>query len=224
MALLDDFVGRVKKLEGFVPKVHGDYGNNSIGYGIRTTDPEELAGKAITEAEADARLRARAQQEIDAVRTYGQKHGYNWDDNQVGALASFRFNVGNLDQLTGGGTRTNEQIASMMPEYNKAGGKVNSGLVNRRQTEVDWFNSGQPTQPQQTAQIAPTAVPTAAPAFMPSVANQVPQQQPTQPVQQVARAPDEGIRQFQQQDPLTMFRYLSNQQQEPTDMRSWLRS
>ena len=58
------------------------------------------------------------------------------------ALTSFAYNVGNINQLTAGGTRQREEIAQKMLEYNKAGGKPLGGLTRRRQAESALFTQG----------------------------------------------------------------------------------
>ena len=58
------------------------------------------------------------------------------------ALVSFAYNIGSIDGLTAKGTRTRSEIAAKILEYNKAGGKVLSGLIRRRQEERKlFFNS-----------------------------------------------------------------------------------
>ena len=70
--------------------------------------------------------------------------GYDWDENKVDALTSFTYNTGegNLKKLTKNGTRSNEEIAAMLPEYKKADGKVVDGLIKRRAAELKLFNEG----------------------------------------------------------------------------------
>ena len=50
--------------------------------------------------------------------------------------------MGNLNQLTENGKRDKETIAKKILEYNKAGGKVLPGLVNRRKAEYNLFVEG----------------------------------------------------------------------------------
>ncbi|KAF7305289.1 Glycoside hydrolase family 24 protein [Mycena chlorophos] len=69
-------------------------------------------------------------------------------DNQVGALSSFAFNLGCgtlksstlLSQLNAG-QDPNTVAAAQIPRFNKAGGKVLSGLVSRRAAEVALFQT-----------------------------------------------------------------------------------
>lgn len=75
---------------------------------------------------------------------------YNFNQNEFDALVSFAYNVGSIDGLTANGTRTKAQIASKILAYNKAGGKVLSGLTRRRQAEYALFIkscSSKPTNP-----------------------------------------------------------------------------
>ena len=132
----------LKEHEGYRDKAYQDQaGVWTIGYG-RTRNPDGSAIKpsqTTNKKKEDSWLSERAASDRSATEAYGKKHGYDWNDNQVDALASFRYNIGNLDQLTDGGTRGMEEITMMLPEYNKAGGQVSKGLQNRRNAELDLF-------------------------------------------------------------------------------------
>lgn len=69
---------------------------------------------------------------------------YHWTQNEFDALASFTFNCGtaNLKRLLKYGTRTKSQIADAILLYNKANGRVLSGLVRRRNAERELFVKG----------------------------------------------------------------------------------
>ena len=135
-------VNFLKEHEGYRDKAYQDQaGVWTIGYG-RTRNPDGSAIKpsqTTNKKKEDSWLSERAASDRSATEAYGKKHGYDWNDNQVDALASFRYNIGNLDQLTDGGTRGMEEITMMLPEYNKAGGQVSKGLQNRRNAELDLF-------------------------------------------------------------------------------------
>ena len=84
---------------------------------------------------------ARVNRDADYIRDFGERYNYNFTDNEVAALNSFIFNLGRgaLNQVTANGTRSKEEIASKMLEYNRAGGKQLAGLVKRRKDERDVF-------------------------------------------------------------------------------------
>jgi len=107
----------------------------TIGYGSTSN---VKAGMKITEKEAEERLKKDVAWAEDAVNKYQAK--YNFNDNQFSALVSFAFNIGSIDQLTNNGKRTIAQIKAKIPEYNKSGGKVYQGLVDRRKAELQLFN------------------------------------------------------------------------------------
>ena len=138
-------VDAIKGYEGFSPTAYEDHGQLSIGYGLRTNNP----GEVIDEAEATRRLVARLNQERSEIQAFSKQHGYNWNDCQIDSLASFRYNNGSKGflQLTANGTRDNETIANKMLEFNKAKDRngvlqINSGLVERRRSESNWFRNG----------------------------------------------------------------------------------
>lgn len=83
-------------------------------------------------------------------------HIYHWNQNQLDALVSFAFNIGNIDQLTNKGKRNIPEISRKMLEYNKIeknGRKEKSpGLYSRRKQERALFD--RPVQ--QTIQAAST--------------------------------------------------------------------
>ncbi|MBD5524584.1 MAG: glycoside hydrolase family protein [Lachnospiraceae bacterium] len=108
----------------------------TIGYG-HTGDVK--SGQKITQAQAEAILIADLEKFEKKVNIFYNK--YRWTQNEFDALVSFAFNLGSIDQLTAGGTRSREVIAEKMLLYNKAGGKVLSGLTRRRQEERALFLS-----------------------------------------------------------------------------------
>ena len=128
------------ELEDFSPTAYDDFKQTSIGYGTKATSKNQT----ITEPEA----RKLMEKDLDAARKTVLKlketAGYDWNENQVDALASFTYNAGagNLRKLTENGTRGDEEIADMLPEYKYAGGKISDGLIKRRAAELKLFNEG----------------------------------------------------------------------------------
>lgn len=111
----------------------------TIGFGhtrmAGPPDPEEIKRLTIEEAvEIFRRDLGRFEQ---AVSESGV-----WSQHEFDALVSFTFNLGegNLHRLLRG--RNRQEIADAILLYNKAGGKVNRGLVRRRQEERVLFKRG----------------------------------------------------------------------------------
>lgn len=128
----------IKRYEGCRLTAYQDsVGIWTIGYG-HTAGVK--VGQVITQAQADAFLKSDCATAEKAVNGYASI--YNWNQNQFDALVSFTFNCGaaNLRLLLKNGTRTIAQISSMITVYNKAGGKVLQGLVNRRAAEKTLFD------------------------------------------------------------------------------------
>ena len=130
----------VMEYEKFSSTAYDDFKQISIGYGTKASSKNQT----ITETEAKKLL----EKDLDAARKTVLKlketAGYDWNENQVDALTSFTYNLGagNLRKLTDNGTRGDEEIADMLPEYKYAGGKVRDGLIKRRAAELKLFNEG----------------------------------------------------------------------------------
>ena len=112
----------------------------TIGWGHYGSDVTE--GMTITQARADELLLQDVATSVAAVNNPAYcPITASLNQNQFDALVSFCFNcgAGNLKTLCKG--RTVTQIASKIPSYNKAGGKVLTGLVRRRAAEQKLFNT-----------------------------------------------------------------------------------
>lgn len=134
----------VKEFEGLYLKSYKDeVGVWTIGYGITNADKAITkvtvkAGLKITEKTADNWLeKALNKKYLPKVMKYNNK--YKWNQNEIDALVSFAYNIGNIDMLTANGTRSRATIAAKMLQYNKAGGKVLNGLTRRRKAERKLF-------------------------------------------------------------------------------------
>jgi len=136
----DELISFIKDKEGFSPKAFWDHKQYSIGYGTKARDKFET----IDQAEADRRLRQKAQQFYDIVVRFDRVHDYNFNDNQLNALTSFVFNGGPgwLNQVSANGTRSKDEIAKYMLQYVNASGQRQSGLVSRRREEVTMYQAG----------------------------------------------------------------------------------
>lgn len=106
----------------------------TIGYG-HTAGVK--MGQSITQKRAEAFLR----EDLEKYERNVQKYDgtYHWNQNEFDALVSFAYNVGSIDQLLAGGSRTKKMIVEKMLLYNKAAGRVLDGLSKRRAAERDLF-------------------------------------------------------------------------------------
>jgi GH24 family phage-related lysozyme (muramidase) len=146
MKISENGLNLIKRFEGCILTAYQDSGGVwTIGYG--TTD----ADKSITGTRITASLRITQEQAENWLReSVDQKYGpevekynntYHWNQNQFDALVSFAYNIGSIDQLTAKGTRSIQQISEKILEYNRAGGKVLTGLVYRRKLEKQLFDT-----------------------------------------------------------------------------------
>lgn len=127
----------VKKFEGFSAKAYPDYKQYSIGYGTKAASPDEV----ITEEEAVKRL----QTELSVAAASVEKFAPNAPVGVKQALTSLTYNAGPGWQQQGLGKAIQagnyEGAKSNFVQYNHAGGAVNPGLTERRDTEVKWFDN-----------------------------------------------------------------------------------
>lgn len=138
LSISNNGLSLIKRFEGCRLTAYQDsIGIWTIGYG-HTSDVAK--GQKITQIQADQYLKADCANAEKAVNKYHSK--YHWNQNQFDALVSFTFNCGsgNLKKLLNNGQRTIAQISAKIPAYNKAGGKVLRGLVNRRAAEKELFD------------------------------------------------------------------------------------
>ena len=143
MKISDKGLNLIKRFEGCRLSAYQDsVGVWTIGYGTTNADKAITGtsicqGLQISQTTADEWLR----QSVD--KKYGPKvdkySKYEWNQNEYDALVSFAYNIGSIDQLTANGSRSKEEIADKILAYNKAGGKVLSGLTRRRQEERALF-------------------------------------------------------------------------------------
>lgn len=134
-------INLIKSFEGCVLKVYLDaVGVPTCGYGHTTGLTRAMVGTPITQAQAEAYLKADLEKFEKAVDSLG----LNLNQNQFDALVSFAYNcgAGNLKKLCEG--RTLSQIADKILAYNKGGGRVLAGLTRRRNAERALFLTGVP--------------------------------------------------------------------------------
>lgn len=127
----------IKKYEGFSAKAYRcPAGVLTIAYG-HTLGVKE--GDTVTQAQAESLLYDDIAPVYIKVTSYDNK--YHWNENEFCALLSFGYNLGvnSIDQLTSMGTRSKTEIADAILKYNKANGKILTGLVNRRHEERKLF-------------------------------------------------------------------------------------
>ena len=144
MKISENGLKLIKSFEGCRLTAYKDsVGVWTIGYGTTNADraitgTAIVSGLKINQATADEWLK----KSVDVK--YGPKvEKYNgiyiWNQNEYDALVSFAYNIGSIDQLTANGTRKRSSIAKKILQYNKAGGKVLTGLTRRRESERTLF-------------------------------------------------------------------------------------
>ena len=142
----------LKDKEGYKDNAYQDSaGVWTIGYG-RTGGVK--SGDKTDRATEDQWLDGRAAEELAAVKAFGKQHGYEWNDGQLNALASFRYNGGQgmIDNLTDFGKRDNATIQKSFGKYNKVTNpdtgekEFVQGLQNRRDAELGLWGGTTPTQ------------------------------------------------------------------------------
>jgi lysozyme len=132
----------IEQFEGLNLNAYNDgTGTLTIGYGHTTSagDPKVTKSLKITQDQADQILSSdlgKVEAQINSLVTVPL------NQNQFDALSSFQFNTGALarstvlKKLNSGDTNG---AADALLLYNRAGGRVLSGLVRRRQAEREMF-------------------------------------------------------------------------------------
>ena len=136
MKISEEGVNLIKRYEGLRLKAYKPVATEkfyTIGYGHYGADVSRET--TITKEKAEQILKCDLYKFEKAVTDLNR----TWTQNQFDALVSFAFNCGaaNLKRLVA--NRDNLQIADAFLLYNKAGGKVLSGLVRRRKEERALF-------------------------------------------------------------------------------------
>jgi lysozyme len=144
-AISDKLFNVISKFEGFIAVPVWDYMQYSVGYGSGYNwDAKRPVLKTdIVDKETAKRwLLAEAQDKYDFVMS---KVKVPVTDNQLLALASFTYNVGEnafagstLLKLLNNGTNK-DIVAQQFDRWVNAGGKVNKGLEGRRKAEKQLF-------------------------------------------------------------------------------------
>lgn len=128
----------IKRFEGLRLKAYKAVSTEkyyTIGYGHYGSDVKE--GMVITQQQADEYLKKDVASAVSAVNNTN----LILNQFQFDALVSFTFNCGkaNLTRLIK--NRTLDKISDALLLYNKSGGKVLQGLVNRRKAEKELFDT-----------------------------------------------------------------------------------
>ena len=103
----------------------------TIGYGHYGVP----AGTVWTQKQADEQL----VKDLVKYEKYVDDLHRDFNENERAALISFCYNCGPASLKSLCKNRTNEQIGNALLLYNKAGGKVLTGLTKRRKAERDLF-------------------------------------------------------------------------------------
>lgn len=159
MKMSKNGIAELVKWEGIEQHVYADVaGYATVGIGHLLTRSERSSGKihlesgtvidirdkAITEAEAYALLK-------DDLPTYEKCVDNNTTasltQNQFDALTMFTFNVGvgafkssTLRKKLNAGLY--KEVPTQLRRWNRSGGRVIQGLINRREAEIELWNSG----------------------------------------------------------------------------------
>lgn len=131
------YLDAIRNFEGYTPQASWDYAQFSNGYGTRA----KFAGEVIDQAEAERRFRS----EVSAARSVVEKAAGHMDEGTKAALTSLTYNAGTAWIGSGLGDAVRrgdlDAVRDIFQQYNKAGGEVLPGLVNRRAQEALWIGN-----------------------------------------------------------------------------------
>lgn len=134
MRITQTGIDLIKKFEGCVLHAYKDrIGVWTIGYG-HTVGVK--SGQKVTQKQAETLLK----EDLKIYENHVTKSGVKVNQNQFDALVSFTYNcgAGSLKTLLSG--RSLNEVSKALLLYNKAGGRVLQGLVNRRKAEKELFD------------------------------------------------------------------------------------
>jgi GH24 family phage-related lysozyme (muramidase) len=130
-AVPDSIVDFVKEHEGFSSTAYGDGKQHSIGWGSVATGPDE----AISEKDADVRLRQELGQSYFRIMRAAEAKGWPITESQAKALVSFDYNTGaGLKVLND--AKGWRDVRLRMARYVKIGDRQSRGLAKRRSDEI----------------------------------------------------------------------------------------
>lgn len=131
------YLDAIRNFEGYTPQASWDYAQFSNGYGTKA----QFAGEVIDRAEAERRFKA----EVSEARSIVEKAVPHVDEGTKAALTSLTYNAGTTWIGSGLGEAVRrgdlEAAREIFQKYNKAGGEVLPGLVNRRSQEALWIGN-----------------------------------------------------------------------------------
>ena len=130
-------VAYVKKEEKFTAEAFWDFQQWTNGWGTRAHYPREV----ITEAEADRRLEI----ELSAAQAMVDHFKPGLPTGVRSALTDLTYNAGFQWSHAGLGEAVKDEdwvaVAAHLVQYDRAGGRVLGGLLERRKTEASWFSN-----------------------------------------------------------------------------------
>lgn len=147
MSFSEELMTYIKAGEGFCPRAYSDGTGWYIGYGC-ACDPADWPD-GITEAEADALLREKAERFAAAINRFLDRYGVTVTQGQFDALCAMSYNFGDgwLDPsnrlpsylINGVENYTEQQIASAFGAWCHVGGAASELLLRRRIMEAKMF-------------------------------------------------------------------------------------
>lgn len=149
MKLNQKTIDEIKQSEGLRLQAYPDPGSKNglpvtIGYGTTKINGKNIKlGTVITKEQAEKYFKSDLEKFADQVLA---RLKVPVNDNQLGALTSFSYNIGIgafenstlLKKLNAGDYKA---VPAQMRRWNKNDGKVMQGLVNRREREIELWNT-----------------------------------------------------------------------------------
>lgn len=148
LSVQNSTINFLMSIEGFRSKAYSDYKQWSIGYGSGTmlSGRPVRAGDVVTKAEALQMLVRDANKFAVSVNQYVRSA---INQNQFDALVSFTYNLGpgelrdsTLLQVVNDNPSNYDAIAAQFRRWIYAGGVPNDGLKDRREKEIQLYQSG----------------------------------------------------------------------------------